>query len=206
MRKLVVGCGLLLGALLVLAQSPSIHVRAQEKPITPPKPKSHAQSASSSDTSRKVPADKEAGIRQLMDVTGAKNLGEQMMKAGMDQFRASVSESQPDNPRAKQFIDAFVIGFQKHFDPNSLTDKVVPIYDKYLTADDIKGLLDYYQSPLGQRMLKALPEIARESQEVGFALGQKAAQDTFEDLKTEYPEFIASHDDDKRPSGDRKEP
>lgn len=205
MRKLIVACGLMAGALAVLAQSPTIHARAQEKPATP-RSKPQTQGTADTESPRKVAPTKEAGIRKLMEITGAQSLGEQMMKAGMDQFRTSVAESQPDNPRAKQFVDAFVVGFQKHFDPNSLTEKVLPIYDKYLSEQDVKGLLEYYQSPLGQRMLKALPEIARESQETGFALGQKAAQETLEDLKVDYPEFITNRDDEKRPASDRKEP
>jgi hypothetical protein len=141
-----------------------------------------------------TPPAKEASIRQLMELTGVKGLGAQMLQTGIEQFRRSVTESQPDNPRAKQFIDAFVAGFQKHFDPESLTEKVVPIYDKYLTEEDLHGLLQYYRSPLGRRMLKALPEIARESQQAGFLLGQKAAQDTLEDLKHDYPDFVSGKD------------
>jgi hypothetical protein len=138
-----------------------------------------------------------------MEVTGAKNLGQQLIEAGMEQFRSSVLDSQPDNPRAKQFVEAFVVGFQKHFDANSLNERVVPIYDKYLTAEDLQGLLEYYRSPLGQRMLKVLPEVTRESQAAGFALGQKAAQATMDELKTEFPEF-AGKEEDKHPAGDQK--
>jgi hypothetical protein len=190
MRKLMMGCALLAGALAIVAGAPSIHVSAQEKPATP-KPKA-APRAPSTEATHNIDPAKEADIRQLMDVTGAKGLGDQLLKAGMEQFRSSITDAQPDNPRAKQFVDAFVARFQKHFDPNSLNDKVVPIYDKYLTDEDVKGLLDYYNSPLGQRMLKALPEVARESQAAGFAMGQRAAQDTLEDLKTEFPEFVAA--------------
>jgi hypothetical protein len=49
-------------------------------------------------------------------------------------------------------------------------------------------------------MLKALPEIARESQQAGFSLGQKAAQDTLEDLKAEYPDFVSNKEDERRPA------
>ena len=141
---------------------------------------------------------KEADIRKLMDLTGANSLGEQLMAAGMEQFRASVLDSQPDNPRAKQFVDAFVAGFQKHFDATALTQTEIPIYDKYLTAEDLKGLLEYYSSPLGKRMLKVLPEIAQESQAAGFSLGQQAAQQTMEDLKAEFPEFVNSSNEDEK--------
>lgn len=184
MRTLIAGCGILAGTLVLLAQTPSLHVVAQERSIT-------AKPASSGAPRSLDPA-KEADIRKLMDLTGANNLGEQLMTAGMEQFRASVIDSQPDNPRAKQFVDAFEAGFQKHFDAKSLNETEIPIYDKYLTAEDLKGLLEYYSSPLGKRMLKVLPEIAQESQAVGFSLGQKAAQQTMEDLKADYPEFVNS--------------
>ncbi len=200
MRTLLVGCALLLGALLVLAHSPSLQVNAQEKAAA--KPSSQPPAKGIPPASSTLDPQKEARIRELMDVTGAKNLGQQLIDAGMEQFRSSVQDSQPDNPRAKQFADAFVARFQKHFDPNSLTERVIPIYDKYLTADDLKGLLDYYHSPLGQRMLKALPEVTRESQAAGFALGQKAAQETMEELKGDFPEFTGAKEEDKHPGGD----
>jgi hypothetical protein len=203
MRTLLVGCALISGALLVVAHSPSVQVIAQEKSSVPPKAATQAP-AKTAPQSSKVDPQKEARIRELMDVTGAKNLGQQLIEAGMEQFRSSVQDSQPNNPRAKQFVDAFVSGFQKHFDVNTLNDRIIPIYDKYLTTDDLKGVLDYYHSPLGQRMLKTLPELTRESQAAGFALGQKAAQETMEELKSEYPEFTGSKEDDKHPGSEPK--
>jgi hypothetical protein len=199
MRPSLLACVLLSGALLVLAHSPALHVNAQEKAAT-----SRAQSPSEAtpQPSSSIDPQKEARIRELMDLTGTKNLGQELIDAGMQQFRSSVLDSQPDNPRAKQFVDAFVARFQKHFDPTSLTDRVIPIYDQYLTIEDLNGLLDYYRSPLGQRMLKVLPDVARESQAAGYALGQKAAHDTMEELKTEFPEFTGSKEEDKSPGGD----
>jgi uncharacterized protein len=205
MRILIAGCGLLAGMLVVLAQAPSLPVHAQQKPVTA-RANTAGHTAATPDSyeaPRSIDPAKEADIRKLTDLTGASGLGEQLMRAGMEQFRASVLDSQPDNPRAKQFVDAFVARFQKHFDPNSLGEAVIPIYDRYLTAEDLKGLLEYYTSPLGQRMLKVLPEIARESQAAGFALGQKAAQQTMEDLRADFPEFVTgSKDEEKRPTAE----
>ena len=199
MRTLIAGCGLLAGLLIVLGQAPSLHVVAQEKPaaIKPPTA-AHRTKADSSSSPRSTDPAKEADIRKLMDLTGANSLGEQLMAAGMEQFRASVLDSQPDNPRAKQFVDAFVAGFQKHFDATALTQTEIAIYDKYLTAEDLKDLLEYYSSPLGKRMLKVLPEIAQESQAAGFSLGQQAAQQNMEDLKAEFPEFVNSSNEDEK--------
>jgi hypothetical protein len=202
MRTLLVGCALISGALIVVAHSPAVQVMAQEKSSAPSTAVTQAPGKIASQPSSKVDPQKEARIRELMDLTGAKNLGQQLIDAGMEQFRSSVQDSQPNNPRAKQFVDAFVSGFQKHFDVNTLNERVIPIYDKYLTTEDLKGLLDYYRSPLGQRMLKTLPELTRESQATGFALGQKAAQETMEDLKKDFPEFTGAKDDDKHPGSE----
>ena len=200
MRPLLLGCALLSGALLVLTHSPSLQVNAQENPPAAKPSQSSAKSAPQA--SGTLDPQKEGRIRELMEVTGAKDLGQQLITAGMEQFRSTVLDSQPNNPRAKQFVDAFVARFQKHFDPDSLTEHVIPIYDKYLTSEDLKSLLDYYRSPLGQRMLKALPEVTRESQATGFALGQKAAQETMEELKADFPEFTGANEEDKRPGGE----
>jgi hypothetical protein len=209
MRRLIAACALAAGALVVVAQAPSIQVSADgqyssEKQASSEeqarKPESQA-SQRSADASAKVDPTKEADIRQLMDVTGAKDLGKQLMDAGIAQFRASVTESQPDNPRAKQFADAFAQRFEKHFDPHALTETVIPIYDKHLSSEDLRELLAYYQSPFGQRMLKVLPEVARESQAAGFKLGQKAAQDAMEELKPDYPDFVPSASEEGKQPG-----
>ena len=194
MRILIAAGGLLTGALAMVAPSPSLRVNAQEKPV-----------AAGAQASSKIDPQKEASIRELMNATGAKDLGKQLVQAGMEQFRSSVEDSQPNNPRAKQFVDAFVSKFQKYFDPNSLTETIIPIYDKYFTSEDLNGLLAYYRSPLGQRMLKVLPEVTRESQAAGFALGQKAAQEAMEELKADFPEFVpGAKDDGKNPGGSQK--
>jgi uncharacterized protein len=194
MQNLVVACGLLIAGCVVAAQDPSFHVRAQEQ-LAPERVTVQSTALAprqSHETSAKVDGAKETDIRRLMDVTGAKDLGQQIMSAGIAQFRASVTESQPDNPRVKQFADAFALRFEKHFDPRSLTEAVIPIYDKHLSSEDLKELLAYYESPFGQRMLKVLPEVARESQTAGLKLGQKAAQEVMEELKGDYPEFVPS--------------
>jgi hypothetical protein len=194
-RKLITACGLVAGAFVVIAQAPSVRVNAQEPPEQGAR-RPHAPAVPQSTGSpAKIDPVKEADIRQLMDLTGAKDLGQQLMSAGIAQFRSSVTESQPDNPRANQFADAFALRFEKHFDPHSLTETVIPIYDKHLSHEDLKQLLAYYQSPFGQRMLKVLPEVARESQVAGFQLGQKAAQEVMEELKADYPEFVPNSND-----------
>jgi len=41
--------------------------------------------------------------------------------------------------------------FQKNFDQQRALQQIANIYDKHFTDDEIKGLLDFFSSPLGQK-------------------------------------------------------
>jgi uncharacterized protein len=199
MRKLVLGCVLLTGGIGLVAQAPTMHVSAKERAASREQAATAAKKPPT--PAAKIDPTKEAEIRQLMEVTGVNVLGDQLMTAGIAQFRANVLEARPDDPRAKQFADSFAVRFQKHFDPHSVMETVIPIYDKHLSSEDLHALLDYYKSPFGQRMLKVLPEVARDSQLAGLSLGQKAADEAMEDLKGEYPEFVQTQkEEEKQPA------
>src|ERR1700730_16751834 len=109
MRKLILGCGLLTGAIAVTAQAPAIRVSAKERFTPGEQAGTAAQTPAKAATpASRIDSAKEADIRQLMEVTGVSGLGEQLMTAGIAQFRASVMEARPNGPRAHQFADAFV--------------------------------------------------------------------------------------------------
>ena len=42
-----------------------------------------------------------------------------------------------------------------------LTD-MVPIYDKHFTHDEIKGLIDFYSTPIGKKLLEKTPELTQD--------------------------------------------
>ena len=75
MRQLLVGSALLCGALLILTYSPSLQVIAQDR-TTGPKPSSQNTAKGTAPSSSAIDPQKEARIRELMELTGAKNLGQ----------------------------------------------------------------------------------------------------------------------------------
>ena len=77
---------------------------------------------------------------------------------------------------APQAPDSFWDECMEEFDDDALVDLVVPIYDKHLSAEDVKALLTFYQSPSGQRVIKALPAIMAESMSAGQQWGQQIAR------------------------------
>ncbi|MFH1132152.1 MAG: DUF2059 domain-containing protein, partial [Pseudomonadota bacterium] len=62
-------------------------------------------------------------------------------------------------------------------DPKDLIAMVIPIYDQHLSHADIKGLIQFYQSPLGKKFVSVQPQILngtmKAGQKWGMQLGQK---------------------------------
>lgn len=83
-------------------------------------------------------------------------------------------------PALKQMVpnapDAFWNKIVSEVDSNEVIDMTVPIYQKYLTQDDIDALNAFYNSPAGQKMIQVQPKIMRESITVGQQWGQQVAK------------------------------
>ncbi len=114
-------------------------------------------------------------IRKMMEISGAGKLGIQVMQTMMNSFQQSF----PEVP------SAFWKKAAQEFTAEGLIDLVVPIYDKHFTHEDIKGLLAFYESPVGQKLIEKLPVITQESMAAGEIWGEEIGQKVFEKLKKE---------------------
>jgi hypothetical protein len=61
---------------------------------------------------------------------------------------------------------------EQMFAKGGYIEMAVLIYDKYFTHDDIKGLLSFYQTELGKKTIKVLPQIVQQSLKAGQLWGQ----------------------------------
>ena len=65
--------------------------------------------------------------------------------------------------------------FKKEFEGtlDSLYEKLIPVYQKYYTHEDIKKMLEFYKSPTGQKISKNAGDIATDSMQVSqeWAMG-----------------------------------
>ena len=130
---------------------------------------------------------KEKDIRSLMELTGARETIKESASAAADQYREKVVETATNSDRVQVFTDAYLADFQKKFDTDAVTGQLVGIYGKHFTDDEIKGLVEFYNSPLGQKLAAEMPKISRESQRTAEMAGSRAARLAWQDLRAEYP-------------------
>src|SRR5438132_5288738 len=132
---------------------------------------------------------KEADIRSLMELPGARDMVADGANNAIEQAREKLLSTVPNNDKGQAFVNAFATSYEKRFDADQVTDELVSIYDKHFTEDEIKGLLQFYGSPLGQKVAMEMPKIGRETQAEVRAAAAKAAKDSLAELKQQNPEI-----------------
>lgn len=167
------------GTFLVAIQGPSQSNAAQQK--------SAAQN-SAAPTAAIDPA-KEADIRSLMELLGARDMVQDGVNNSTEQYREKLLATVPDNERGQAFVNAFADAYQKRFDVEQVTNQLVTVYDQHFTHDEIKGLLQFYGSPLGQKVAAEMPQVTRDIQARSRAAAGKAAKEALQAMKEENPEI-----------------
>jgi hypothetical protein len=132
---------------------------------------------------------KEADIRSLMELVGARDLVQDGAKSAVEQSREKLLASVPNNEKGQAFVNAFAASYEKKFDVDQVTNQLVTVYDKHFSDDEIKGLLQFYGSPLGQKVASEMPKINRETQVAIRLANTKAAKDALAELKQQNPEI-----------------
>lgn len=131
---------------------------------------------------------KEADIRSLMELVGARDMVQDGADNAIQQSREKLLATVPKNEKGQAFVNAFATSYQKKLDVDQMTDQLVGIYDKHFTDDEIKGLLQFYGSPLGQKVAAEMPRINREIQTTVRSTSGKAAREALAEVKQQNPE------------------
>jgi uncharacterized protein len=145
------------------------------------------QSSAKITLTKSVDPAKEADIRSLLELVGAKDTIQDAAGNATEQYRQKVIETSANNDRAQAFVNNYLADFQKKFDANAVNEELVGIYDKHFTDEEIKGLLEFYGSPLGQKVAAELPKVNREVQFATRTASSQAARQAWQDLRAEYP-------------------
>lgn len=93
-----------------------------------------------------MPADKAKLIVVLMDVSGVRQNMEQNIK--------KVIEGVPDDQKDY---------YEKLFDVDEIIEQLIPLYDKHYTEKELYEIIEFYEGPVGQKLLEVTPKIMKES-------------------------------------------
>ena len=129
-----------------------------------------------------IDAEKRKEITTMLKLTGMEGLVDQMM----GQMLAGLRQQSPQVPA--EFWDSF----SKKVRGADLIEKLLPLYDKYYSLEDLKAVNAFYSSPAGQRVLSTLPSIMQESMVIGQEWGQQVGQQAMQEILEQQKQKPAS--------------
>ena len=153
----------------------------------------------SSDATAKLDPAKDAAIRHLMDITGVSNMGKNIQDYITEQVQER-AEPAVGAGKVQKFMDTFSTQFNANASPSAVTDAMVTIYAKNFSMEDIQGLIQFYETPLGKRVVKTLPEVSQQSQRMGVEMEQNVALTVLRGMSNEYPEIKPMLPADDKPA------
>jgi len=162
---------------------------ASQNPVSAAPQSAAVQDQSSSGQAKPIDPVKDADIRSLMELIGARDQIQDAVGNSSEQYREKLLATVPNNDKGQAFVTSFIESYQKKFDVDQMTEQLVAIYDKHYTDDEIKTMLQFYGSPVGQKVAAEMPKIGREIQVVSRTTGAKAAKDALQALKAQNPEI-----------------
>lgn len=153
--------------ILCLTLLASFPLFAQQKPETgkaPAAPQKHATTPTAKRGDAE--ASKVEDIRHLLELTGTRDMVNGMKSSMMEQFRRNA----PGMP------DEMLTEMMGELKAEDLLESMIPVYSKHFTGEDIKHLIAFYQSPFGKKVLREMPQIITESNDVGTRWGEGVVQ------------------------------
>ncbi len=160
---------------------------AQTTPAAPP-PKAQQQIYMTPAPPEMDPT-KEADIRRLMAVTKADSFITQLMQNLGEGIRPVMSSSLPAGDYRDKLIDLFIAKFKSNIDSKELINMAVPLYDKYFSDQEIKELIKFYETPVGQKAISTLPQLTMEMQKQGRAWGERVGRQSMQQVLDEHPDL-----------------
>jgi hypothetical protein len=162
---------------------------ASQNPVSAAPQSAAVQDQSSSGQAKPIDPVKDADIRSLMELIGARDQIQDAVGNSSEQYREKLLATVPNNDKGQAFVTSFIESYQRKFDVDQMTEQLVAIYDKHYTDDEIKTMLQFYGSPVGQKVAAEMPKISREIQVASRTTGAKAAKDALQALKAQNPEI-----------------
>ena len=122
-----------------------------------------------------IAPEKRKEIEKMLQLTGM----EKLMAQVKGQMINSLKREMPNVP------EDFWTRFEKKMDVHELTEKIIPLYDKYYTLDDLKAVNAFYASPAGQKVMSTMPQLMQESMKIGQEWGEKIGKQAAEEVQKE---------------------
>lgn len=121
-------------------------------------------------------SDYDKTLKKMFEVSGSEDAYKTVITQWFIMFKEKYTTVEPEiwNDLENEFMKTSI---------NDLVAMLSPVYSKYMSQDDIEGLITFYETPLGKKFATNTPLIMQESMQVGQEWGLKVSQEFQQKMK-----------------------
>lgn len=125
-----------------------------------------------------------AQARVFLDKSGSAAISQQMVSGVLAAQKAALERA---NPGKTAEINEVIALMQAEFAKEipAMIDAMASVYARHFTKDELTEVSAFYDSPVGRKMVKEMPQIVSETMTVAQTFGQKIAGEVLTKLKPE---------------------
>jgi uncharacterized protein len=122
--------------------------------------------------------------RQLVEIKGVKQMFAPIVSGVIEKAKEAYMQT---NFMWQKDLNEVALNMRKELDPRSaeLVDATARDYASHFTEAELKGLIAFYQSPLGQKLLVEEPEVVDESMKYAGTWADKLSDDVMVKMRAE---------------------
>ncbi len=130
-------------------------------------------------------------VMKLLDTMRVKEQTAALLQVTFDDAKtaarqAFLADVEKPTPEDMQRLDRLLDGFTRAFSVDQMIEDMVPIYQKHLTKSDVEGLIAFYSTPLGQKLLNEMPAMTEEAMQVSSERMRSRLDEMMEKIKKEF--------------------
>jgi hypothetical protein len=170
---------------LALLAWPLLGVAQNQNQTTPP---AAGQGAATVQRNANAAPDKDDVIRELIALTDAEQLEAIFSRQFIDRVANAVALVRPDlDPQTMRVIrqEATSVIRERIESGDALYSVLYPVYEKHFNIFELNQLVEFYQSPVGQKLVRVSPELLTESLALGREWGLSLVPEIMERVQSQ---------------------
>ena len=144
-------------------------------------------------------------VMKLLDLTQARrnmlvaieNMKTQMKAGARQRLRTKLPNATPQQVAR---FDKIVEAAFSDFPTDEVFNAVIPVYQRHFTKQDLDGLIAFYSTPLGQKVIQEMPALLSESMQAGGEVGRRRMSITMKHIDEQIEEMRKEEQDSNQSS------
>jgi TonB family protein len=130
-------------------------------------------------------------IQRLFDLWGLKEEIKEQRRTALELSRLNLFPVLPRGPDRAKIVDAYTGMYVSQYSDDYINE-FVAVYAKYLTDDDVKALIQFYETPAGQHFSASRARIEADDIQISQKIHADVKARVMTELCKEYPELQAA--------------